>query len=93
MNNTMKIFLIYLLLINALGFILMRADKKRSIKNRWRIRENTLIGIAVFGGCVGVLTGMRIFRHKTKHPKFYIGLPVILTLQALICVLYLSYFL
>lgn len=86
----MKYFLIYLLLINAVGFALMRSDKIRSIKNRWRIRENTLIGIAVFGGCIGVLAAMRLFRHKTRHPKFYIGLPVVLTLQVLIGVLYLS---
>jgi len=87
----MKIIVIYLLLINAAGLLLMRSDKKRSQNNRWRIRERTLIGVAVFGGSIGVFAGMRIFRHKTKHPKFYIGIPLILTLQIMICVLYLSH--
>ncbi|MBQ3541765.1 MAG: DUF1294 domain-containing protein [Oscillospiraceae bacterium] len=87
----MKIIVIYLLLINAAGLLLMRSDKKRSQNNRWRIRERTLIGVAVFGGSIGVFAGMRIFRHKTKHPKFYMGIPLILTLQIMICVLYLSH--
>ena len=59
----------------------MLADKRKAIKNAWRIPEVTLMGIALIGGSVGCLAGMRIFRHKTRHPKFSIGLPVIAAIQ------------
>jgi uncharacterized membrane protein YsdA (DUF1294 family) len=79
--------LVYLLLINALGFALMLADKRKAQKNRWRIRESTLIATAVLGGSLGAMAGMRLFRHKTRHPKFYLGLPVIFALQTVLAVL------
>ena len=76
-----KILLVYLLIVNALGFILMLVDKIKAKKNLWRIPEKTLMMVAVIGGSIGSYAGMRIFRHKTMHPKFYIGIPVILALQ------------
>jgi len=66
----------------------MLIDKYRAQKNQWRIRESTLIGIAVIGGSIGIFLGMRLFRHKTKHAKFYIGVPLILALQLLLTVLH-----
>lgn len=77
----MKYFLLYLLIINAAAFILMLADKIKAKKNKWRIRESTLILSAVLGGSPGALAGMYLFRHKTRHLKFTIGIPVILGLQ------------
>lgn len=59
----------------------MLADKRKAIKNAWRISESTLMGTALLGGSLGCLIGMRIFRHKTRHPKFSIGLPVIAAIQ------------
>ncbi len=76
----------YLLLINAAGFILMLADKRRARKNRWRIPERALIGIALLGGSLGVLLGMHLVRHKTRHLKFTIGVPVIFAVQVVIAV-------
>ena len=76
-----QILLVYLLLINAAGFLLMLVDKIKAKRNLWRIPEATLIGVAAMGGSIGAIAGMNLFRHKTKHPKFYIGLPVILALQ------------
>lgn len=78
---TLKLILWYLVIINALGFLLMLIDKKKAQKNRWRIRESTLMGVAALGGSVGSLLGMYTFRHKTKHIKFTLGIPVILALQ------------
>ena len=80
----------YLLLINAVAFLLMLADKQKARKKKWRISENTLIGSAIIGGSLGALAGMYIFRHKTKHPKFTIGIPVILALQIIAAVLLLT---
>lgn len=74
----MKYFLWYLLLINAAAFVLMLVDKRKAIKNRWRIPERTLILSALFGGSIGALLGMYTFRHKTKHLKFTLGIPAIL---------------
>ena len=74
----MKYFLLYLLLINALGFLLMLIDKWKAKHNRWRIPEATLMGVAAIGGSIGSLVGMYTFRHKTKHIKFTLGIPLIL---------------
>lgn len=85
----MKYLLVYLLIINAIGFALMLIDKYKAKKNRWRIPEATLMGVAALGGSIGSLIGMYTVRHKTKHPKFTIGIPVILVMQ-LLAVCYLS---
>lgn len=77
----MDILLLYLLIINAASFLLMLADKHKARKNAWRIPEATLMGVAAIGGSLGAMLGMRLFRHKTKHPKFYIGIPVLLALH------------
>ena len=80
----MEISVLYLLLINAVGFILMLIDKYKAKKNLWRIPEATLMLIAALGGSIGSLMGMYTVRHKTKHPKFTIGIPIILVIQILI---------
>ena len=77
----------YLLIINAAGLVLMLTDKLKAKKNAWRIPEATLMGVAAIGGSLGVYAGMQLFRHKTKHPKFYIGVPVLLVLHAVILAL------
>lgn len=84
----MKYLYLYLILINAAALLLMLADKQKARKGKWRIRESTLIGSAALGGSIGALCGMYLFRHKTKHLKFTLGIPVILILQ-----LALAYFL
>lgn len=82
----MKYILIYLLLINAVAFFLMLADKRKAKKNLWRIPEATLMMSAVLGGSVGALAGMNMFRHKTKHLKFTLGIPAILIAQIVLAV-------
>ena len=77
----LKLLLIYLLLINAVAFLLMLVDKYKAKKHLWRIPEATLMTSAALGGSVGALMGMYTVRHKTKHPKFTVGIPVILALQ------------
>ena len=75
--------LVYLLIINALGFLLMLVDKYKAKKNKWRIPEKTLMLVAALGGSIGSLIGMYTVRHKTQHPKFTLGIPLILALQAI----------
>ena len=74
----------YLVLMNALGFILMLADKHKAKRKRWRIPEAVLLGTALLGGSAGMLLGMYLFRHKTRHARFAFGLPLILIAQALL---------
>lgn len=76
----------YLLLINAAAFVLMLVDKQKARKNKWRIRESTLLLSAALGGSIGALAGMYVFRHKTKHLKFTLGVPAMLIAQAALAV-------
>ena len=73
--------LLYLIIINAAGFLLMLADKRKARRGAWRIPEATLIGAAALGGSIGVLAGMYLVRHKTRHLKFTLGVPFILIVQ------------
>ena len=75
------ILIVYLMLINLIGFAAMALDKRRAIRHKWRIPERTLFLIALLFGSIGVLTGMYVFRHKTRHWYFVIGMPLILILQ------------
>lgn len=88
----MEPLLVYLFLINAAAFALMHADKRRAKKKKWRISEKTLLATAVLGGSFGCLLSMQIFRHKTRHIKFSIGIPLLLALQIMMAVILLSLF-
>ena len=78
--------ILYLIIINAVGFLLMLADKRAAKKSAWRIPEARLMSIALSGGCFGIYAGMILFRHKTKHPKFSIGVPLIIVLYIMLFV-------
>ena len=73
--------LLYLLIVNAVSFLLMLVDKRSAQKKLWRIPESTLLLSAAIGGSIGALAGMYTFRHKTKHVKFTLGVPAILVVQ------------
>lgn len=65
----------------------MFIDKQKAKRHKWRISENTLILISILGGSIGSIIGMQLFRHKTKHIKFKLGLPIILIMQIiLLCI-------
>lgn len=81
-----KFILIYLIAINIIAFAVMGIDKRKAIKRRWRIPEKSLFLSAILGGSIGAIAGMQLFRHKTKHTKFVIGMPAILILQIVIIV-------
>ncbi len=77
----MKYILIYLVVINIVAFVLMGADKSRAKRGAWRISEKALFLPAIIGGSLGALLGMWIFRHKTKHWYFVVGMPLILVIH------------
>ena len=74
----------YLIFTNLVGFLLMGRDKQRAKARKWRIPERTLFFTALAGGSIGSILGMQIFRHKTRHTSFVVGMPCILTAQILL---------
>ena len=72
---------IYLAAANIVSFVMFGIDKSRAKRRAWRISEAALLISAAVGGSVGAIAGMIIFRHKTKHLKFLIGLPLILIIH------------
>ena len=77
----MKYVLVLLVVLNLLSFLLYGLDKWKAKRNAWRIRESTLLLAAAMGGSLGALLGMELFRHKTKHWKFKILVPLFLVLH------------
>lgn len=75
--------IIYLIIINIIGFAIMFIDKQKAKKGAWRIPEKTIFIVTALGGGVGTIAGMYIFRHKTQKLNFTIGLPFILVLEIL----------
>lgn len=71
----------YLAMINLYGFMIMGMDKKKAKSGAWRISEGHLLGTALIGGSLGVFMGMRTFRHKTKHRRFQVSVPLMLCLH------------
>ena len=82
----MQVLYIYLAIINAISFILMLVDKYKARKNLWRIPEATMMGFAAAGGSIGTLAGMYLVRHKTKHLKFTVGIPIFLFVHIVIAI-------
>ena len=79
--------LMYLLIVNLLGFLAMGIDKWKAKHNMWRIPENTLFMFTILGGGIGTIAGMYIFRHKTKKIQFTVGMPAILVLEIILIII------
>lgn len=88
--NIIYFVALYLTVINLTGFAVMGIDKRKAVRHLWRVRESTLFLIALLGGSVGSILGMRMFRHKTRHWYFIYGMPAILVLQILLAVFILT---
>ena len=82
----MKTILLLFIAVNLISFALYGLDKLKAKKGLWRIRESTLLLIALLGGSVGALLGMEVFRHKTKHWQFKVLVPVFLAVHIALAV-------
>jgi len=78
----LQILWLYLSIVNLLSFLFCGLDKHAAVTGRWRIRESTLLAGAAIGGSLGLLAGMKLFHHKTYKPRFAIGVPLMLAVQA-----------
>ena len=87
---TTKNIILYLVAINAIGFLAMFIDKEKAKKGKWRIKENTLLVITLLGGGIGTIAGMYTFRHKTKKMIFVIGFPVIVVAEIILAIMFLK---
>ena len=88
-----KLLLIYFAVISLVAVIMTLADKFKAKRDAWRIPEATLMTVGLFGGALAMYITMKTIRHKTKHKKFMIGLPLEIALHvAIICVLFLAEF-
>ena len=81
------IVIVYLVVINVATFLTYGIDKWKAKKSLWRIREASLLGLAVLGGSIGAWLGMKVWHHKTMHKKFKYGIPLILAAQIAIVLL------
>lgn len=81
------VLLIWVLAWTLIAFALMGIDKWKAKHDSWRIPEKTLFLSAILGGSVGALAGMYLFRHKTKHFSFTVGMPLILAVQIVLVLL------
>lgn len=83
-----KTVVVYLIIINIVGFFMMWIDKAKAKAKRgsWRIPENTLFTVTLLGGGFGTIAGMYTFRHKTKKLRFTIGFPVILITEIVLVI-------
>lgn len=75
-NSELLIAASYLIIVNLIAFVLYRIDKKRALRKEYRISEHLLLWMARLGGGIGCWLGIKMFRHKTKHAKFRIVVPL-----------------
>lgn len=80
----------YLIFINIVTLLLFIIDKRKAIKKKWRISELTLLTSSFIGGSIGAMIGMYIFRHKTKHWKFIILIPLSLILHVVLFIYFIK---
>lgn len=87
MNIFLFILAIYLILINLIAVIVTIYDKLCAVKRRWRVKESTLLLLSALGGSISMYITMLLIRHKTRHIKFMLGIPLILIFQLLVAFL------
>lgn len=75
------VFAAYFIILNIVGFVMSAVDKSAAKRHKWRVPEKDLFAVSLLGGAVGTLISMLIFRHKTKHKRFMIGIPLIILAQ------------
>ena len=86
----LDIILWWLAIINVLSVAVCIFDKLQAKRGGWRISEKALFTLSLLGGAVGMYITMRIIRHKTRHWRFMIGLPLIIVLHIILCYVFID---
>ena len=76
-HNDLPLWIVLVMFLNLVGFSMIMLDKRRARRDEWRIRERTFFLWALAFGATGILLGMYVFRHKTRHWSFIVGMPII----------------
>lgn len=84
----LKYFALYLGFINVIAIIICLADKLKAKTGGWRISEKTLFAVSLIGGSVGMYITMLVIRHKTKHKRFMVGIPIIIFIQTVVLIIF-----
>ena len=87
-----NLIIIYFVVISLVAAVMTVADKVFAKKGMWRIPEATLMLVGLLGGALAMFITMRTIRHKTKHKKFMIGLPLMIALHAALACFYIIKF-
>lgn len=85
--NLVQIFIVYIIVMNIVGFAIMGYDKHQAKVHKWRVPELRLFLVSLIGGSIGTWSGMYFYRHKTKHWYFAIGMPLIAILHLILLVI------
>lgn len=86
MDIFINFLILYLMIINLISIIITIFDKHRAIKRKYRVKESTLLIFSVLGGSIGMFITMQVIRHKTRHIKFMLGIPLIIILQIILAI-------
>ncbi|MDE6124773.1 MAG: DUF1294 domain-containing protein [Eubacterium sp.] len=89
--STINLFLFYFAVISFLAALFTIADKINAKRGRRRVREDFLLTLGLLGGALFEFITMKIIRHKTRHNKFMIGLPVLIAIQIITILLIVIY--
>lgn len=90
MDPTLILILAPILIMSFAGYFIMLIDKKKSMRDEWRIKESSIFIVALLGGSIGVYLGMRHFRHKTNHTSFALGIPLMILIQTYLFIMLIS---
>ncbi len=85
-TNVNRYLLMYICIINIVGYFIILIDKYKAKRDKWRIKESTMLIVGLIGGALGNVLSMTMFRHKTQHKKFYIGMPIVAILHLVILI-------
>lgn len=77
----MEAVIIYITAVNIAAFAVMGADKYKAQRNKWRISEASIFALGLIGGGAGLYFAMKLFRHKTRHLEFRLGIPVLVIIN------------
>ncbi|RTE08658.1 DUF1294 domain-containing protein [Paenibacillus whitsoniae] len=87
----MTLFLVYLCMMNIMTFVEMGYDKGQAKKGERRVPEKRLFWFAALGGAIGGWLGMKVFRHKTKHTSFVVGMPLLVAFNCIVVIVIAMY--